>query len=1320
MKLARGLLIFSYGLFSIAAQTLLFREFVTTFEGNDISVGVFFASWFLWIGLGALTVRRGGIAESLTGRPTELLFLAYLPAFVIQAAMTIQARELAGLQSYALWSIRDILLVSTVVNAPVSFVTGALFPIACRWFAADSTAESDKLPISNVYGLEAAGSFAGGIGVTILLGMGVSLTVIFFVLVLILSVSVLVVQLARNFAKAGVKVGGWQPQAQLGDGHPGRTIPPLGKAATLLVVLGVCLCLVLRTDKTLTDYVQTVKWSKLLPKEALAGSFQTAQAEYLYGTYRGQWVAIREGSVAETLPDESAAGRVAAVTLCQKPDAANVLVVGTGLGLCRELLKLPQIEMVTWAHCDSQYERQVNQFIPAELRVTDPRLHLLAGDVRAALAEKQDLYDVVILNLPDATSSVLNRYYTAEFYRQVKEALTADGVLAVRVAGGENIMGTELVNLGASTKRTIEQVFSRLVLAPGEESWFIAGDSQTITGEPGSLRDRFASIKGADRVLAPDALLSVYLPDRAAAAMENYARADLPEQFLINRDSRPLTHLYSLLLAAKQSGAPAARLVKHLALAGPLPFLVPIVVLVVLRVVYVLRPARQGIASSFDSDFLVFSTGAVGIGAVIVLMYLYQTRFGSLYLHIGVVSSLFMAGLAVGATLARLTLTSRRESRTEILLLVVVLVHSLLLCVIASRPSEPWSHAMFALAFILCGLCTGFYFPIAAGRLADCGFETGRAASTLESADHFGAVAGGALTSLALVPVLGAETTLLVFVALILANVPPAVLRILRPDSVRIADTTAAGPSKDSRIFDLHGLGYGLLGVGVSLVLCSNLLTAAGARLAVSLPQYAVSALAGQLREQKESVTIGQDARGLATRKADYFNIRDANDKLIGYIIGSEDFAPEARGFGGKINLAIRVDDPNGRLAGFHIVRSNETPAYLELLRQWCESLPGLALFKGEPFAGVHAVSGATISSEAILSALQTSSRRFAEQVLGRQVEPVAERVATRGKHVPDVAGMYLIGAFVLAFIVIYAGGFRSRLVVLCGSLVAGGLWLNAQYSSDQIVTLLSWHTPAAALAGAFLFVAGIPLVAILFGNVYCGYVCPFGAAQELLSYIVPRRLKPSLSAESMRKARFVKYIMLLVVIAVFFASRNRTTLASDPLISVFGLHLTGHDIRSSLLWVVAAALVGSLFCTRFWCRYLCPAGAFLSLLNAVALLKQYLPAKKYGRCPFGLTGSDNADCIQCDKCRFEEFDRTKIQPQASAKVFIACVLVVALLASTVSVGRFLEVIPAGAEGAALSASGGQPRDVDLQRVRTIIGEKRLSDKEADFYKKIE
>jgi hypothetical protein len=134
----------------------------------------------------------------------------------------------------------------------------------------------------------------------------------------------------------------------------------------------------------------------------------------------------------------------------------------------------------------------------------------------------------------------------------------------------------------------------------------------------------------------------------------------------------------------------------------------------------------------------------------------------------------------------------------------------------------------------------------------------------------------------------------------------------------------------------------------------------------------------------------------------------------------------------------------------------------------------------------------------------------------------------------------------------------------------------------------------------------------------------------------------------------------------------------------------------------------------------LCPVGAFLSLLNNLTVLKRYLPAKKFGRCQFGLRWQDKMDCICCDKCRYEEYRSKRTQEQKTAWVFLTCVLVVAIFVSTVSVGRFLQVIPAGLDTGAISASGGEPRDVDLQRVRTMIRQKRLSDKEADFYKMIE
>jgi len=625
-----------------------------------------------------------------------------------------------------------------VVNAPVSVITGMLFPVACRWVRSGGAA------VSAVYILEAAGSFAGGLGVTLLLAIGTDATRIFLLLALILCAGVLLVGLA----------GIWR----------------LALAISLALVAGLGASLPARIDAVLTDRVQALKWGRLLPGGSLLGSFRTPQAEYLYGEYQGQWVAVREGSVCEAVGDTTTAGQTAAVSLCQNPGAESVLVVGSGLGLCGQFLQLPQIKRVTWAHPDPQYPRLIDRYIRPDLRISDSRFSRLYGDIRSMLTGAGSVYDIVVLDLPDATSSVLNRYYTLEFYRLLKASMCEGGVLAVRVSAGENIMGTELINMGASVKLTLGRVFAQLVLVPGEQSWFIVSDSPELTPEAATLRDRFASIEGAERIFPPDALLSVYLPQRAEAALERYSHADLPPELLLNRDSRPLTHLYSLLLAAKQSGAPVTRFVKHLAVAGPVVLLVPVLVFVLLRLLYVMGTTAAGARSGFDGAFLVFSLGAVGIGTVIVLMYLYQTYFGSLYLHIGAISSLFMAGLAAGAALSRRVLrsTAGRVHAVQVVLFFVVVAHVLLIVAVAFLPSRFWGaapggtgaawqqgHFVFAGAFVLCGLCAGCYFPIAARWLGDMGFERGRTGSLLATADHLGAAAGGVATSLVLVPVLG-------------------------------------------------------------------------------------------------------------------------------------------------------------------------------------------------------------------------------------------------------------------------------------------------------------------------------------------------------------------------------------------------------------------------------------------------------------------------------------------------------------------------------------------------------------------------------------
>ncbi len=1265
--IARGFVIFVYGLFSIAAQTLIFREFIASFESNDITIGIFFGCWFLWIAMGAILVNKSKrLAELLTAN-IEMLFLAYLPAFIIQVLLIIHIRRLAGFAPYTLLPIPTALLLAVCVNAPVSLITGLLFPLACRWVKLGTTRS-----ISRIYILESLGSFIGGLGTTLLLAFGVSSARIFLMLAFVLSLAVCL-SLFVVF-------------------RSGRRITLF---AGVLVMFFFGLGLAVRADKPISAYQNRYKWSRLLPAESLAGSFHTAQAQYLYGVYQNQWVAVREGSVVEAVPDTTSAGRIIVLSLSQNPRASRILVIGSGLGLCRQFLQLPQIDRLLWANPDNEYVDNVLKFVPPEMSISDSRFEGFSGDVRSMLGRGKERFDLVIINMPGATSSVSNRYFTLDFFRQVKSSLNPDGVLALCVPGGENIMGTELVNIGASTKLTLSNVFTNLALAPGDTTWFIASDAGNITGDPGTLRDRFASVPNAADVYPPAGLLSIYLPDRAAKAIEAYNSADLPADQLLNRDSRPLAGLYSLLLSARQSDAPVTVLFKHLLLAGFPVFLAPVIIYMLLRSIFILTNPAGARPSIFDFTFLIFSAGVVGIGVVIVLMFLYQTRFGSLYLYIGAVSSLYMAGLAAGAALIShlIGIRNRLANYIEMLLSAVLFIQCAILITIAFWPAQSWSHLHFAVAFVFCGLCAGCFFPLAAWMLADRGLETTPAASRIETADHFGAVAGGLLASLALVPVLGARMTLFVFVLLILANVPSLFLRVYRPSKV-----VAAVPVRVA--------GYTMFGVAAVLVICSNLFAFAGSRLAPALPLSAAQALAGPLRIQPVH-TAGSST---------YFRIYDANDVLAGFIFSSDDFAPRVRGYGGKINLAIHTDT-SGNLIDFYIIRSNETPAYLDMLDNWLVSLKGRPLFVRRPFEGIDAVTGATISSKAILNSLAESGIVFADNVLG---QTGLQKTSAASRWLPDSQGIYLLAAFLLTIVVIYKGGYWSRLLVLVADVLVGGIIFNAQFSTEQIVSLFSLTFPLGALTGVFILTVGVPLLLLLFGNIYCGYLCPFGALQELVGYILPAQFRPVLSREQMRKGRFIKYVVLFVLVAAFFISRNHGTLAIDPLIKVFSLKVLLSRSNTLLLLVAALALVGSIFYSRFWCRYFCPAGAFLSLFNKISLFARKLHAKHFADCEYGLSYNDKLDCIYCDKCRFESPRAATAEPAPgpASRYFLPAVIIIAGCIAAVSVKSFINELPVSSSVSSTVSSAGRLRNVDLQKVRTMIRENKLSDHEAEFYKK--
>ena len=1191
MKQLRWVLILGLGFFALVAQTLLFRDFLTALEGSELGVGSFFGSWLLWVGLGAVTGRVASRRLIGLTKRFELTVLLYIPAFLVQQYLIAHARGLGGVSAYEVYPFGRMFAVGMIANAPISLVTGLLFTLACRW-----SQREQALPPARVYMVEALGGFLGGIAVTLLLANGVTAESVICCAALVL---------------VAASAIGWFATC--------RSDRSYASGSVLLVLLATLSTISL---SGFSDWwsrsSDRSQWSRLLPPEEFRGSFTTAQAKYLYGQRGGQFVVMSFGGVSEALPNTEHASEVIALGLSQHPTAQNVLVVGTdSLGICLRLGKLPQLHDVVWLHPDPEYPPALLHVLPPAPRAAARQLHVPGDEVRKYLQSHRGRFDLILLNLPDPTTLVLNRYWTREFFDIVKQALAGGGVVCTRVTGAANYMGDERVFLGASALKTLESVFRHVALKPGDESWLIASDGASLTTAPAELRDRFAKIEGAAQIYPPAGLMSLYAPDRIQFQLDKYnqAAANVDSALLVNRDRRPQSLIFSLLLALRRTTLLSfARHVPILWAGGIWIATCPIVIYGLLRLIYMLArrggratPESTTAARAFDGRVMVFTTGLAGMSLSMVLMFLYQSRFGSLFLDIGLISSLFMLGSFAGSLLSERHAGRQRSERRALLPGCLLLNLAFLALVMVVPENAP--RVAYTVLFVGCGVFVGLYFPIGAHRLLAAGQTAAPAGASLEMLDHWGGAAGALLSGWLLLPLLGTGLTLCVLAVLVGVNLVPVVVRA-RPGCLP--------PGADWFDRLVRPTGYTLLGVAASVLAASHIVAVVRAEREGQRVYEAARIMTGS--DNLVSETAAQED-GNTLR---FWSVPDSADTDGGFVFSTESLAGSVSGYGGPVVMAVYVSR-DGTLGDLRIVQSRETPAYLESLRDWLKELPGHDLFQPAGLEGVDAVTGATITSDAILRSLQQAGPQFASAALGIEVEAAAPAV----RHQLDRQFVCLLVLLGMAVVLRYFPQIWIRRGMLLLTLVLTGFVWNLQYCSQQVMGMLSLNLPGNWLSSSFLLVVVVPITVMLVGNVYCGYVCPFGALQELVGDLRPRKLDTDPRKSVWRYGRAVKYVLLALVVVLFGLTRDYGVLSADPLLTVFS-PLGDHRA----LWLASGLVACSFFFRRFWCRNLCPAGAFLALLGGARILRRLTPRTGPARCDLGVRVAGELDCLFCERCK--------------------------------------------------------------------------------------
>jgi len=186
----------------------------------------------------------------------------------------------------------------------------------------------------------------------------------------------------------------------------------------------------------------------------------------------------------------------------------------------------------------------------------------------------------------------------------------------------------------------------------------------------------------------------------------------------------------------------------------------------------------------------------------------------------------------------------------------------------------------------------------------------------------------------------------------------------------------------------------------------------------------------------------------------------------------------------------------------------------------------------------------------------------------------------------------------------------------------------------------------------SFILMAVGFLLAIVFGPVICGWVCPLGSFQEWLGKIgkkiFGKRYNHFIPAKADSVLRYSRYIVLALVIYATATSAKLVFQDYDPYYALF--HFWSAEVAPAALIILAVTILLSLVIERPWCKYACPYGAVLGVFNLFRIFKirrddnTCINCKACDRnCPMNITVSDdvavlNHQCISCLKCTSENY----------------------------------------------------------------------------------
>lgn len=733
----RRALAFSFvalGVTALVAQVVLVRELLIVFYGNEFFIGWTLFSWLAWTAAGALLGGRllAGVRDPArvvaAGHAAAALLLPATIAFIRAS------RALTGTLPGAMPDLLPAMLHALLALAPLCGMLGAQFVLGARaWKRAAGETDPGRT-LGRAYALETVGFVVGGI---------------------LFSYALVVM---NEFRVAGL-LGALNLLAAVFLRGPGRS--PVFRSALAAAAAGLLLLFLFAGRANHA----TSAWR--YPGQTLV---ETRNSIYgnLAVTALGSQINFHEnGFFLGTADERMASELLVHFPMLAHPDPQQVLLIGTGFnGALREILK-HRPQRVDHVDLDPLWIELAKRHVAPAARAAldDPRVRTAFIDgrffvSRPSPAEPAAPYDVVLVNLPGPGTALINRFYSREFFRDVRQRLAPGGILAVRLAFSPDYLSPELNNLGACIDRTLRETFSTVTILPEYEILYLASDAA-----PPAAADLVA--RDEARGLANDFVIPPYVAYRMGTDRIGQVRAafDANGAAQVNRDGRPIACHYHFVHWLSTFHPRAAAFVGR---AGEIRWPGWATVAALLTVLAA-RTARRRHAHRIGAWAMGVGSFTL-MGCELALLLAFQIFCGYLYYKIALILAALMLGMAVGTAWSVKAL-GRAGPRTLAVLHAVAAACAAGIAgfahFLAAAPlgSSPWLEGAFLLWAAAIGGWVGVEFPVA-NRIFLAGSADPRRDGVVYGVDLVGSCVAALAIGLWALPVLGMAATLLLLAAL--------------------------------------------------------------------------------------------------------------------------------------------------------------------------------------------------------------------------------------------------------------------------------------------------------------------------------------------------------------------------------------------------------------------------------------------------------------------------------------------------------------------------------------------------------------------------